>query len=96
MKFNIPDTVFIFGLLHSVEVRPLTEDESAEIRGGYYDDTNRIIIVDSTVPRHLHREIFLHEYAEAVTDLLDMKLRHTPIEAMGLAYHNLIDQLEAE
>ena len=91
MKFNLPTSPFlIFGLWHSVEVRELTDAENAELQGGYYDDTNYIIVIDKTVPEHRRYEIFLHECGEAYNHLSNLKMNHTQISVVGLGYHDMI------
>ena len=93
MKFTIPDTAFIFGLLHAVEVREFVEETDGEASGSYNSD-GRIMAIDSNQPEHLHPEIFCHEYTEGINDILDLGLKHYQICAIGVAFNDLIDQLK--
>ena len=92
MKWQIPDTDYIFGILHVVEIRPFAEEES-EFSGLYKAD-GRVISIDAAQPEYLHPEIFCHEYAEGINDILDLGLKHYQICAIGVAFNDLIDQLK--
>ena len=98
MKWNIPDTVWILGILHTVEVRPFNESDLTE-RGqnGLYDSDTRTISIDSVVPEHLRHELFCHEVAEGVNDIMDLGLKHYQIAAIGVGFHDVFrNQMEAE
>ena len=97
MKWAIPKEPFlIFGIWHSVEIRELTDAEASEVEGGFYDQENRIIIIDKSIPSHLWPEIFTHEVEEAINHLTNLKMNHTQISVTSLGYHNVFNQLVAE
>ena len=96
MKFTIPDTIYILGVLHTVEVRPFNESDTDEGGAvGLYKSDGRSILIDADQPPHLHREIFLHEITEGVNSILDLNLKHYQICAAGVAYADVLNQLEA-
>jgi hypothetical protein len=97
VKFTIPDTIYILGVLHTVEVRPFSESDADEADTmGLYKPDGRQILIDASQPRHLHPEIFYHEITEAVNSICDLNLKHHQICAMGLGFHDVLNQLEAE
>lgn len=97
MKFRIPNTIYILGVLHTVEVRQFNSSDADECEAvGLYKADGRMILIDSTQPVHTHAEILLHEIAEGVNSLLDLNLKHYQICAAGLAYADVLNQLEAE
>ena len=87
---NIPDTIYILGVLHTVEIRPFNENdaEDCEASGSYKDD-GRIIAIDSAQPRYLHPDIFVHEVAEGINSLLDLGLKHWQICGMAAGFHDV-------
>jgi len=96
MNFKIPSTIYILGVLHTVEVRPFNESDAEENDSmGLYKPDGRTILIDSTQPEHTHLEIFLHEVAEGINAELDLNMKHYQICAMGLVYHDVLNQLEA-
>ena len=96
MKFTIPDTIYIMGILHTVQIRPFDESDADESMAvGIYKADGRQILIDATQPSHLHPEIFLHEITEGVNSILDLNLKHYQICAAGVAYADVLNQLEA-
>ena len=89
VKWNLPAALPILGLWHAVEIRPFTEAESADGKYGLYDQERRAIIIDSDTPPHLRYEIFCHELAEAINDMLDLGMKHNQISGMGMGYHDV-------
>lgn len=97
MKFTIPDTIYIMGILHTVQIRPFDESDADESMAvGIYKADGRQILIDATQPSHLHPEIFLHEITEGVNSILDLNLKHYQICAMGIAFHDVLNQLVRE
>ena len=97
VQFRIPDTIYILGVLHAVEIRPFNESDDDEGGAvGLYKSDGRRILIDADQPAHLHPEIFLHEITEGVNSILDLNLKHYQICAMGIAFHDVLNQLEAE
>jgi len=98
VKFTIPDTIYIMGILHTVQIRPFDESDADESMAvGIYKADGRQILIDATQPSHLHPEIFLHEITEGVNSILDLNLKHYQICAMGLGFHDVFrNQLTEE
>ncbi len=97
MKFQIPNTIWILGVLHTVEIRAMNDDDPDESdAGGLYKADGRRIVIDQTQPEHLRPEILCHEIAEGINDQLDLGLKHWQISAMGIGFHDVFcNQLEA-
>ena len=97
MQFRIPDTIYILGVLHTVEIRPFSDSDPDECESvGLYKSDGRQILIDADQPAHLHPEIFLHEITEGVNSILDLNLKHYQICAAGVAYADVLNQLTEE
>jgi len=98
VKFSIPDTIYILGVLHTVEVRPFDESDADDsLAAGLYKADGREIHIDSTQPPHLYSDIFCHEVAEGINSMLDLGLKHHQLTGMAVGFHDVFrNQLTEE
>ena len=89
MKWKIPETIYILGVLHTIEIREFTDADDDPAAAGLYASDGRAIHIDATQPKYLRHDIFCHEIAEGINSVLDLGLNHCQITSMGAGFHDV-------
>lgn len=87
MKWQIPDMIYILGVLHTVEIRQFGDEDCD--KSGLYDPCSRSIHIGSDQQPHLQPEIFIHEIIEGINDMADLRLKHHQICTIALGVHDV-------
>lgn len=81
--------VRICGIDHKVESNQQRLEDLGTI--GYYDQRKALIGIDINSPKHIQKEVLIHEILESINAQLELELDHPKITAISASFNQVIE-----